>query len=323
MNPPTIGHGKLMDKLGSVAGKSPYFIYLSQSQDSKKNPLSYSDKIKHARKMFPKHARRIMSDKKVKTVFDAASLLYDQGFKNVSMVVGSDRIREFNALLTKYNGVKGRHGFYNFETINIVSAGERDPDSSGVEGMSASKQRENAFANDFASFAMGTPKTMSNKDTKKLFNDIRAGMGLKEETEFKRHVRLEPVSEEREEYVKGNLFELGDTVRIKESDQIGKVSWLGSNYVVVNLNEGKTSRKWITDVEKYEEPAPVVENTAPRKYKSFIKKNLNKEAVNPLDRAKLKIDKEKEGDKVKHDKMLDRARILAARTKNRETNPYK
>lgn len=136
MNPPTIGHEKLIGKLASKAGKNPYRIYLSQTQDKKKNPLQYKSKIKLARKMFPKHARQIMSDASVKTAIDAAVKLFNEGFKNIVMVVGSDRITDFDILLNKYNGQKARHGFYNFRNINVVSAGERDPDSDSVEGMS-------------------------------------------------------------------------------------------------------------------------------------------------------------------------------------------
>ena len=88
MNPPTIGHEKLLNKLASSSHQNPYRVYLSQSTDKKKNPLNFTSKVKHARKMFPKHARQIMADKKVKTVFDALVKLYKEGFKNVAMVVG-------------------------------------------------------------------------------------------------------------------------------------------------------------------------------------------------------------------------------------------
>ena len=99
MNPPTIGHGKLLDKLSSISGRDPYKIFVSQTQDAKKNPLSYSDKIKSVRKMFPKHARSVMINKKVRTAMEAATFLYNQGFRKIVMVVGSDRIREFDVLL--------------------------------------------------------------------------------------------------------------------------------------------------------------------------------------------------------------------------------
>lgn len=249
MNPPTIGHGKVMDMLAKKSGKADYKVFVSQSQDAKKNPLSYSDKIKHTRKMFPKHARNIMVDKTVKTAINAMVALYDQGYKSVTMVVGDDRITEFDVLLNKYNGQKARHGFYNFKSIKVVSAGKRDPDSAGVEGMSASKQRENASKNDFVSFSQGVPKSMSNPDTRKLFNDVRKGMGLKEANEFRNHLELKTVSETREKFVAGELFEVGDMIVVKESDEVATISVLGANYVIVETNEGKKMRKWLESVE--------------------------------------------------------------------------
>jgi len=249
MNPPTIGHGKVMDMLAKKSGKSDYKVFVSQSQDAKKNPLSYSDKIKHTRKMFPKHARNIMVDKSVKTAINAMVALHDQGYQSVTMVVGDDRITEFDVLLKKYNGAQARHGFYNFKSIKVVSAGKRDPDSAGIEGMSASKQRENASNNDFVSFSQGVPKTMSNPDTRKLFNDVRKGMGLKEASEFRNHLELEIVSETREKFVQGELFEVGDIVVIKESEEVATISVLGANYVIVETNDGKKMRKWLESVE--------------------------------------------------------------------------
>ena len=261
MNPPTVGHEKLLNSLSVKSGKNDYFVYLSQTNDPKKNPLGYNAKIKHVRKMFPKHARRVMIDRKVKTAFDAASQIYSKGYQNLVMVVGDDRVREFRALLDKYNGVKGKHGFYNFKSIDVVSAGARDPDSDGVEGMSASKMRQFAADNDFTSFAQGLSKSMNTKDSKKLFNDVRTGMGLKEETEFKRHVELETVSEEREKFVQGELFDLGDKVIIKESDEMGTITYLGANYVLVELSEERSVRKWLDAVEKIEEAEATVNST--------------------------------------------------------------
>ncbi len=252
MNPPTTGHQKLLDKLSSTAGKNPYLVFLSQSQDKKKNPLSYNDKVKHARKMFPRHARRIIINKKVRTAFDAASYIFEQGAANLVMVVGSDRTREFDVLLNKYNGVKGRHGFYNFKSIKVVSAGERDPDAEGVEGMSASKLRSFAADNNFVQFSQGMT-SLSNKDAKKLFVDVRSGMGIKEESTFSRHVELKPVSETREKFVKGELFELGDQVVVKESDELGTITHLGANYVIVQISEDKVVRKWLDAIEKIDE----------------------------------------------------------------------
>jgi hypothetical protein len=248
-NPPTAGHGKMFDKLSSTAGRNKYFVFLSQTQDPKKNPLSYSDKVKHVRKMFPSHARNVIVNRKVRTFLDAVSVLYDMNYRSITMVVGSDRVNEFETLLNKYNGVKSRHGFYNFETIDVISAGARDPDSSGVEGMSASRQRASASDNDFAAFSQGVPKAMSNKDTRKLFNDVRKGMGLKEEASFKHHIELDKVSDTREQYVRGDLYALGDRVLVKEDKSTGTINWLGTNYLIVDMDDGTKQRKWVDAVE--------------------------------------------------------------------------
>ena len=260
MNPPTTGHGKLLDVLSKKAGRNPYRIYLSQTADKKKNPLSYSDKVKHTRKMFSKHGRSIMINKTVKTAIDAMTALYNEGFRKIVFVVGSDRVREFDILLNKYNGKKSRHGFYNFKSIDIISAGARDPDAEGVEGMSASKQRDNASKNDFTSFAQGLPRGMSNNDSRRLFNDVRTGLGLKEQSDFKRHVQLDRVSETREKFVSGNLFELGESVIVKKTDEVGTITVLGSNYVIVETADRKT-RQWLDAVEKIEEEYKYTEGT--------------------------------------------------------------
>ena len=249
MNPPTIGHGKLLDALSKKASKNPYRVFLSQSTDPKKNPLSYQDKIKAVRKMFPRHARSIMLNKNVRNAMEAASAMYNEGFKNLVMVVGSDRMNEFSALLKKYNGKEGRHGFYNFKNINVVSAGDRDPDAEGVEGMSASKMRRFAQENDFTSFSQGLPKTVSNADAKKMFNDVRKGMGLKEQKEFKNHIQLQPVSELREAYLRDNIFEIGEEVVITDKGIVGKIRHLGTNYLVVE-SKGETWRCWLDGVSK-------------------------------------------------------------------------
>jgi hypothetical protein len=254
-NPPTNGHEKLLSKVASIASGNNYRIYASQSQDPKKNPLDFKSKIKIMRKMFPKHGRNIMADTGIRNVLDILVKIYDQGFTKVTMVVGSDRVDEFSALTNKYNGVEARHGMYNFEGgVNIVSAGERDPDSDSVSGMSASKMRAAAAANDFTAFSQGLPSNF--KDGKEVFDTLRKAMGIKEAAEYKHHVQLESVSAEREEYVKGNLYNVGDLVVIKSSEEIAEVTMLGSNYVLVETSSlpKRTLRKWINDVEKIKIP---------------------------------------------------------------------
>jgi len=247
MNPPTIGHEKLLSKAASLKGD--LHIYLSHTNDKKKNPLDYSSKIKYSRKMFPKYARNIHLDNKVKTLFNLLTKVYDLGYTKINLVAGSDRISEYDALVNKYNGVEGRHGYYKYEEMQIVSAGHRDPDAEGATGMSASKMRAAAVSNDFSTFKKGLPTAF--KEDQELFNDIRKGMGLKESVSFRQHIQLRPVSEDREKFVEGDLFEEGQKVVIKESSEIGTLDFIGSNYVIVKTEDGKKYRKWISDVKEF------------------------------------------------------------------------
>jgi len=279
MNPPTIGHEKLLDAISKAAGSNPYKIYLSQSQDEDKNPLGYKEKVKIARKMFPRHARNILVDKGAKNLLEVASKLYESGFKNIVGVVGSDRIREFDTRIKKYNGVKGRHGFYNFEKITIISAGDRDPDADGAAGMSASKMRAAAKDNDFSTFSQGLPRAVKNADAKKIYNSVRSGMGLSEQTNFKNKIQLEPISDVRESYMDGKLFKAGDEVVVKESGLVAKIKHLGANYVIIETN-GETYRKWLTDVEKINEREdPDIgdrDGAQPAQYHKGLKKSTKK-----------------------------------------------
>jgi hypothetical protein len=204
------------------------------------------------RKMFPRHARSIIADVKIKTAFDALDSLYAQGYRSVTFVVGSDRVEEFDKTLNKYNGEKRATGFYNFEGgVQVVSAGERDPDAEDVSGMSASKMRAAAGDNNFELFAKGLPSGF--KEAQKLFNAVRAGMGLKESYNFRQHIQLPTLSKEREAYVNGDLFKVGDVIEVKESKELGQIQRLGSNYVIIETYNGNKQRKWLKDVIKVEE----------------------------------------------------------------------
>ncbi len=170
-NPPTIGHKKLYDKLASVS--DVHFVFVSPTQDNKKNPLSRKQKIAIIDAQFPEMADRIINDTSIRTIIDVMKFLEIAGHKNVTMVAGSDRVSAFEDLLNKYNGKE-----YTFDTINVVSAGTRDPDADTLEGVSASKAREAAVQGDFDGFA-----TMfaGSEDTKrKIYNTLRQAMGIKE-----------------------------------------------------------------------------------------------------------------------------------------------
>jgi len=187
-NPPTIGHEKLLKVIESTATKNDaeQFIFLSQSQDAKKNPLSASQKLTFMKLMFPKQ-RRAFPTTSARTAIEAIIELYKhQKYSKVIMVVGSDRVREFDTLLNRYNDVKSKHGYYNFENIDVISAGERDPDAEGAGGMSASKMRTAVQEGKYDLFKMGVPAGVSEKDCHNLYNAVAKGMkvNIKEGMEY-------------------------------------------------------------------------------------------------------------------------------------------
>jgi len=178
-NPPTIGHEILIKAVESVARSKggDYLIFPSHSQDAKKNPLTQSKKIKYMKKMFPGYRKNIVVSTS-KDPLEIAVELYNKKYTNLVMVVGSDRVRDFQGILDRYNGEDSKHGFYEFDKIEVVSAGERDPDAEGATGMSASMMREAAVKGDFQTFRSGIPISLSDADTKKMLNDIRKAMRL-------------------------------------------------------------------------------------------------------------------------------------------------
>ena len=181
MNPPTTGHLKLIDKVREIADqhKSAHTVIVSHSQDSKKNPLSGDQKVKHLKRYSP-GTNFETSSKEQPSIFHHAAKLHAAGHDHLIVVAGSDRVKEFHDTLHKYNGVKGNHGYYNFKKIEVKSAGHRDPDAEGSEGMSATKMREHAKNNDFSSFREGVPSHVSDTHAKELMKDVRKGMGMNE-----------------------------------------------------------------------------------------------------------------------------------------------
>lgn len=178
MNPPTLGHVKLVNKVKETAqaAGADHEVILSHSHDSKKNPLSPEQKLKHAKRFFPKTNISVAS-KEHPSIIHHAKRLNEKGYKHLTVVAGSDRVPEFQHLLHKYNGKD-----YNFKKIHVVSSGERDPEAEGVEGMSASKMREHAKNGDYKSFTNGIPAHVSDEHSKELFHDVKKG--IKEEVEM-------------------------------------------------------------------------------------------------------------------------------------------
>jgi hypothetical protein len=260
-NPPTIGHEKLIRKVVSESSGNDYRIYVSQSSDPERNPLQYKEKVQLMRKMFPKYGRNIIFNKKIINVFNILVDLYDQGYRNVTMVVGSDRVPEFKRLMNQYNGKKARHGFYDFDTISTVSAGDRDPDADDVSGMSASKMRAAAKAGDLDSFSKGLPKSFGDKVG--VFNLIRKRMGLKEMVNFRKHIDLGSLSEKREQYIAGEIFNEGDKVVCLRTGTKFTIYERKSTYVTDGQN-----KYWIRDLIEVKQDKDVKDKkgTQPAKY---------------------------------------------------------
>ena len=223
-NPPTIGHEKLIKVVENTASKQrgDYFVFMSQSHDSKKNPLKHDQKLVFMKLIFPKH-RRAFIKSKARNALEVAVQLYDMGrWNKLVMVVGSDRVQDFNKILNQYNGEKNKHGFYDFEQIEVISAGERDPDAEGVEGMSASKMRSAVKDGDYEVFKMGLPAGTSEKDCHNLYNAVAKGMNMKiqEEPEVEISQLIKEVQEVSEFLTDTELYEFSlirETVGIPES----------------------------------------------------------------------------------------------------------
>ena len=172
-NPPTTGHEKLLDQVAEFSDDDDYVVVPSRSQDKKKNPLDVDMKVSVMKEMFPKHKKKILNDPDIRTIFDVLVKAHIDGYTNARIVVGSDRVEEFDRITGNYNGK-----LYDFEKIEVMSAGSRDPDGDGLEGMSASKQRELASENNFDEFVRGVPTAMNKTSARKLFDGLRKGMGM-------------------------------------------------------------------------------------------------------------------------------------------------
>tara|TARA_Y100000996_G_C22556993_1_gene655833 strand:- start:4445 stop:5632 length:1188 start_codon:yes stop_codon:yes gene_type:complete len=240
-NPPTAGHEKLLDKIQDTAEGEQYYVYPSHSQDAKKNPLDPETKVQFMKQMFPAHASSIVHDSSIRTILDALKQADVEGYASVNIVVGSDRQKEFENLANKYNGQ-----LYNFDQINVISAGERDPDAEGVEGMSASKLRKLVADGDAEGFAAGLPQGVKPDLAKKLYATLAKSMSVKAETwEIAPKFDWKNL---RENYIAGRVFNVGALVESLNTGMIGRVIRKGANHIIAVTKEGLMFKSWIRDL---------------------------------------------------------------------------
>ena len=247
-NPPTVGHKKLLDGAKSVAGDGDIRIYPSRSNDPKKNPLEPGQKTELMKKMFPSHSENIVNDESVKTIFDALELANNDGYSNIKIVVGSDRVSEFDNLAQKYNGE-----LYDFEEIETISAGERDEDSDDVSGMSASKMRKAAAEEDFATFRTGIPDNLDDKTAKQIMNTVRKAMKVEEGWSLWEIAPKFDWKNLRENYVTGKIFKINELVENLNTGLIGKIVRRGTNYLICVTENDVMFKSWIRDLREYSE----------------------------------------------------------------------
>ena len=341
MNPPTIGHEKLANKVAAVAKseKADARIYLSHTQNSRKDPLDYQTKFRFASKAFGKSVHKSQS----KTIIQIVQELEKAGYEEIVLVVGSDRVTEFQGLLDKYNNKE-----YKFQSIKVVSAGARDPDAEGVEGMSASKLRGIAKAGDFETFKTGLPKRLSDRDAKQIFDAINRE--LKEEMENEALSIQQRLARGRT--MKRNAKKIARMRKIKskkraDQDTLKKrarkmaiqlvrkkvAGDRGSNYASLGAAEKSTidklvskkkaqidrmAKKLINKVRKGESErlsrvrSNKNEGVEMKKFKTLFEGAAQ-------EKAKADIKREREADKLKHDRAMDRARTADTQTKNAKT----
>jgi hypothetical protein len=245
-NPPTVGHGKLLAAAKKAAAGGDLKIYPSRTQDAKKNPLDPDMKVSYMKKMFPEYEENIVNDDEMKSIFNVLVTASEQGYSNVNIIVGSDRQSEFENLAQKYNGE-----LYDFDLIRVISAGVRDADAEGVEGMSASKMRKAVLDDDFESFRKGTPKDLDDGDTQALFDAVRQGMGVKKKKAVAEMWEIAPEIDPRglrDNYVAGNIFNLGDIVESLNTGLVGKIIRKGTNHLICLTQEDYMFKSWIRDV---------------------------------------------------------------------------
>jgi cytidyltransferase-like protein len=284
-NPPHAGHLQLMDTAASSAEqeKSDYLIVPSRSNDPKKNPLDPDTKVSMMRQLFPQHAARIQNDQNTRTIFDILKKAHNDGYTNVRIVGGADRVNEFNKLANNYNG-----SLYQFDNVEVISSGDRDPDAEGVEGLSASRMRLAVAENDFKTYydhlhkeepmldqETGEPMMQTDPETgefltdpetgemipamqkvplvsrsmaKQMFADTRASMGINEEWGIWEMAPKFDQQTLRENYVSDAIFKIGQLVENMNTGLVGRIIRRGANHLICVTEDNIMFKSWIKDV---------------------------------------------------------------------------
>ena len=247
-NPPHAGHQQLMDIAAQSAEQeeSDYIIVPSRSQDPKKNPLDPDTKVSVMRQMFPQHSERIVNDGANRTIFDVLKKAHNDGYTNVRIVAGQDRVKEFDKLSQNYNGQ-----LYQFDAMEVISSGDRDPDAEGMEGLSSSRMRLAAAEGDFKTFRAGLPEGIPRKSAMELFDTVRQTMNVQEMKEFWNIWEIAPkydLENLRESYVAKKIFNIGDKVENLNTGMIGRIIRRGANHLICVAENNIMFKSWVKDL---------------------------------------------------------------------------
>ena len=252
-NPPHAGHLQLMDVAAQAASQSAelgngddYIIVPSRSQDPKKNPLDPDTKVSMMRQMFPQHSERIVNDGANRTIFDVLKKAHNDGYTNVRIIAGQDRVKEFDKLSQNYNGQ-----LYQFDNMEVVSSGDRDPDAEGMEGLSSSRMRLAAAEGDFKTFRAGLPEGTPRKMAMTLFDTVRQTMNVQEMKEFWNIWEIAPKYDPenlRESYIKKEIFNIGDRVENLNTGLIGRIIRRGANHLICVAENNIMFKSWVKDL---------------------------------------------------------------------------
>lgn len=251
-NPPTKEHKQFFTAAERASLGGQIRVYPSRTQDSKQNPLGPDRKIHYMQMMFPKYAEMIINNPEIKTVFDVLIASNEEGYNNINIIVGSDRLSEIQSLVNKHNG---QH--YQYESINVIPTGTFDSEKSDL-GVSSGMLRKKVADDNFLDFKSGMPKTMKEVDSRQLFDELRKSMGFSKK-KVKESYNLWEISPGldyenlRENYIGNKIFKIDTLVENLNTGLKGKIIRRGTNYLICVTEDNIMFKSWIKDVKEVKE----------------------------------------------------------------------
>ena len=261
-NPPHAGHEKLLNTVAASSEDNEYVIVPTKTEGKDTDPLDYKTKVAVMKDMFPDHSDRIVDDVNTRTIFDVLKKANADGYSSVRLVGGSDRTSQFEKLSTEYNG-----RLYDFDSVETISAGDRDEESDdAIEAMSASVQRKHVMNGDFGAFYgnLHRPTEVVDPETGKVVKELQPMIDEKKAEDLYFKLRKAMKIEEgislwqiapkldwknlRDNYIKENIFKLGQLVEDLNTGLMGRILRRGTNHLICVTEDNMMFKSWIKDV---------------------------------------------------------------------------